>query len=75
MCKKNTFKFGYNGQLGTGHFCSLYTGFFMTDYLCSRMTNLPLKSVRYNKVLFNNRVVYNQDSLYLKAEFQEGQPN
>ncbi len=28
--------------------------------LCSKMTNLPKKSVRYNRVFVNNRVCYNR---------------
>ncbi len=32
--------------------------------LCSKMTNLPSKFVRYNRVFINNRVRYNRVSLY-----------
>jgi hypothetical protein len=33
------------------------------------MTNLPQKSVRYNRVFVNNRVRYNRVSLYFKIQF------
>ncbi len=32
--------------------------------LCSKMTDLPIKSVRYNRVFVNNRVHFNRVSLY-----------
>ncbi len=32
--------------------------------LCTKMTNLPQKSVHYNRVFVKNRVRYNRVSLY-----------
>ncbi len=36
--------------------------------LCTKMTNLPQKSVRYNQMFVNNRVRYNRVSLYYKTK-------
>ncbi len=35
--------------------------------LSSKMTNMSLKSVRYNRVFVNNRVRYNRVSLYIET--------
>jgi hypothetical protein len=54
----NTDKPGYKEQLGIGHFVR-----YNLIYLCAKITNLTLKSVRYNRVFINNRVRYNRVSL------------
>ncbi len=53
--KKVTAKLGYNEQLTTS-----YNRF----NLCSKMTNWPLKFVRFDRVFVNNRVSYKRVSLY-----------
>jgi hypothetical protein len=40
--------------------------------LCAKMTNLPLKSIRYNRVFVNNQVRYNRVSLYLFLVYRHG---
>ncbi len=63
-------KLGYNEQLGTDQFSSLvgYTGVRYNQVnLCTKITNLTRKSVRYNRVFVNNRVRYNRVSLYIRV--------
>ncbi len=55
-----TVKLGYNEQLGTGHFFVMTEVRYNRVSLCTKITNLISKSVRYNRVFVNNRVCYNQ---------------
>ncbi len=62
--KWNAVKNGYNAQLVPAIFVR-----YNRVNLCSKMTHLPLKSVRYNQVFVNNQVLYNRVPLYVYLFF------
>jgi hypothetical protein len=59
LIKKHEVKLGYNKP-------AIFVRYNRVN-LCTKITNLTLKSVRYNRVFVNNRVRYTLASQYLKV--------